>query len=71
MSVVLDPAGNIDIGHLVKLRMCDIADKLRAKARQTRFLARQSFTRSRTEALHSLAIIYEDQAAELERCGTL
>jgi hypothetical protein len=46
--------------------MSNSADKLRAKARSTRLLARQAFTRSRAEALHSLAIVYEDQAAELD-----
>ena len=51
--------------------MSNSADKLRAKARQTRFLARQAFSRSRAEALHSLASIYESQAAELECSGSL
>lgn len=51
--------------------MSNTADKLRAKARQTRFLARQAYSRSRAEALHSLASVYEGQAAELERSGSL
>jgi hypothetical protein len=50
--------------------MSNSADKLRAKARQTRFLARQAFSRSRAEALHLLAIVYEDQATELECSST-
>jgi hypothetical protein len=50
--------------------MSNSADKLRAKARQTRFLARHAFSRSRAEALHSLAIVYEDQATELERSSS-
>jgi hypothetical protein len=50
--------------------MSNSADKLRAKARQTRFLARQAFSRSRADALHSLASVYEDQAAELECSGS-
>lgn len=39
----------------VERRMSNTADKLRAKARQTRFLARQALNRSRAEGLHSLA----------------
>ena len=51
--------------------MSNTAEKLRAKARQARFLARQAFSRSRAEALHSLASVYENQAAELECSGSL
>jgi hypothetical protein len=47
--------------------MSNTADHLRAKARQSRFLARQALRRSRAEALHFLAIAYENQAAEVER----
>ena len=50
--------------------MSDDAIRLRSKARQTRFLARQSFSRNRAEALHSLASLYESQAAEVERRST-
>ncbi|HEY1144685.1 MAG TPA: hypothetical protein VGE68_11740 [Sphingomicrobium sp.] len=60
---------NVRIGFPVERCMCETADKLRTKARQTRFLARQTFSRARADALHSLAIVYEDQAAEMERAG--
>lgn len=60
-----------NVGRPVERRMSNSADQLRAKARQTRFLARQAFIRSRSEALHSLATVYESQAAELERTGSL
>lgn len=51
--------------------MSESADKLRTKARQARFLARQAFSRSRADALHSLARVYEDQAAEMEHLASL
>ena len=47
--------------------MSEPAEKLRAKARQARFLARQTFSRSHAVALNSLACLYEDQAADFVR----
>ena len=52
--------------HPVNLGMSDPADRLRGKVRQTRFLARQALTRTHAEALHGLASMYEEQAAQLE-----
>lgn len=60
-----------NVGRPVERRMSNSPDQLRAKARQTRFLARQALIRSRVEALNSLATVYENQAAELERSASL
>lgn len=46
--------------------MSDDAEKLRALARQSRSLSRQTTDRNRAGALEGLALVYERQAEELE-----
>lgn len=46
--------------------MSDGAEKLRALARQSRMLSRETWDRERARSLRSLADLYEEQAADLE-----